>query len=362
MPKKVHPADLATCEAVKRATHFTSTIRKDMRHHTFEWPTLAEAREAARLMPKVFAVNRGAIVYAITPEGWSFMVPSNMADPINHRGVTTMGLTDLAAKLGGKATSSVMQQAAETDAAKQITAAASKSEMPDIPGAFKIPDADRKAGWAGKPPIKAAKTVAKSVKAAKLPKLNWKDGEARTRHAIYRSSSLDAGRIKVVCTTASGEVVVCEKEIADMARQLAAEHESKLITGGAPAYSPPKENVMRKSAKTTGSKARGAVKAKATTAKKPASSGERHRYDWNAAEEKANKGIMPTAPDFSAPTHERFRPLLAEVKAAAAKRDVAALKAVKIAPISSSPKAVKRYRDLCVKALTSKPSAAKKSA
>lgn len=77
----------------------------------------------------------------------------------------------------------------------------------------------------------------------------------------------------------------------------------------------------------------------------------RSRYDWNAAEEMAAKGKIPPTLDFSAPTHARFRGALADVVKAAKAGDEKALRAVKIKPISSSPKALDRYRSLCLKAL-----------
>lgn len=67
--------------------------------------------------------------------------------------------------------------------------------------------------------------------------------------------------------------------------------------------------------------------------------------------EAAQRGEMPAAPDFSAETHKRFRAKLAEVVAAAEAGDLAALRAFQINPISSSPKAIAKYRDLAVIAL-----------
>lgn len=67
--------------------------------------------------------------------------------------------------------------------------------------------------------------------------------------------------------------------------------------------------------------------------------------------EAAQRGELPAAPDFSAETHKRFRPKLAQVVAAAEAGDLAALKAFEINPVSSSPKAIAKYRDLCVVAL-----------
>ena len=61
---------------------------------------------------------------------------------------------------------------------------------------------------------------------------------------------------------------------------------------------------------------------------------------------------LPTAPDFSKPTHARFRAKLAQIVALAEASDIAALRAFEINPVSSSPKAMARYRDLCVIAIT----------
>ena len=65
----------------------------------------------------------------------------------------------------------------------------------------------------------------------------------------------------------------------------------------------------------------------------------------------AQAGKLPTAPDFSVKTHERFRKKLSEVVALAKAGDVRKLKAYEINPVSSSPKAIARYRDLAVIAL-----------
>ena len=65
-------------------------------------------------------------------------------------------------------------------------------------------------------------------------------------------------------------------------------------------------------------------------------------------------GTLPTAPDFSRPTHARFRAKLAQIVALAEVGDIAALQAFEINPVSSSPKAMARYRDLCVIAITAR--------
>lgn len=73
----------------------------------------------------------------------------------------------------------------------------------------------------------------------------------------------------------------------------------------------------------------------------------------------AEAGILPAKPDFSAPTHARFRKRLDEIAALVEKGDVKALKAFPINPISSSPKAMDKYRNLAVIALEAQRKAAK---
>jgi hypothetical protein len=85
---------------------------------------------------------------------------------------------------------------------------------------------------------------------------------------------------------------------------------------------------------------------KAPKVKAPAPAGKRI-----AALMEAEAGTLPKAPDFSADTHKRFRGKLAEVEALIAAKDVAALEAFPINPISSSPKALDKFRNLAVIAL-----------
>ena len=68
----------------------------------------------------------------------------------------------------------------------------------------------------------------------------------------------------------------------------------------------------------------------------------------------AQSGTLPTAPDFSKPTHARFRAKLAQIVALAEAGDIEALIAFEINPVSSSPKAMARYRDLCVIAINAR--------
>lgn len=82
----------------------------------------------------------------------------------------------------------------------------------------------------------------------------------------------------------------------------------------------------------------------------PAPSAPRRRRDADI-EAKARQGELPPPPDFSAPTHARFRAKLAALVELARKADAIGLRAIPINPVSSSPKALARYRDLAVLAI-----------
>lgn len=67
--------------------------------------------------------------------------------------------------------------------------------------------------------------------------------------------------------------------------------------------------------------------------------------------EAAQRGVLPDPPDFTGATHRRLRPKLAKLVELVEAGDSDGLKAIEIKPISSSPKAMLRYRDLCLVAL-----------
>lgn len=68
---------------------------------------------------------------------------------------------------------------------------------------------------------------------------------------------------------------------------------------------------------------------------------------------------MPAAPDFSAATHVRFLKKHAELVALVEAGDLKGLRGYQINPISSSPKALAKYRDLAIIALEAQRKAAK---
>jgi hypothetical protein len=94
------------------------------------------------------------------------------------------------------------------------------------------------------------------------------------------------------------------------------------------------------------------AKPKAAPNAEPTSAPNAQRRPRNAdLEAKARQGELPPPPDFSAPTHSRFRNKLEGLVALAERGDAEALRAVTINPVSSSPKALARYRDLCLTAI-----------
>lgn len=114
-----------------------------------------------------------------------------------------------------------------------------------------------------------------------------------------------------------------------------------------PTPTPQTKAEAEKAARKLGLSINGKAERKAKPGEKP-----RAQYAWKDHEAAAQRGTMPPKLDFSADTHTRFRPTLAKIEAAAAAGDVKALRAIEINPVSSSPKAMIRWRDMCVAALS----------
>lgn len=76
------------------------------------------------------------------------------------------------------------------------------------------------------------------------------------------------------------------------------------------------------------------------------------RRRWDAdVETKARQGELPPPPDFSAPTHARFRAKLGALVELAGKADATSMRSMPIWPVSSSLKALARYHGLAVLAI-----------
>lgn len=73
----------------------------------------------------------------------------------------------------------------------------------------------------------------------------------------------------------------------------------------------------------------------------------------------AERGVVPTPPDFTADTHKRFRKRLGEIVEMVKAGNIRGLKADTTEPKSSSRVALCRYRDLAITALEAQKKAAK---
>jgi uncharacterized protein (DUF433 family) len=82
----------------------------------------------------------------------------------------------------------------------------------------------------------------------------------------------------------------------------------------------------------------------------------KHMYNWRDAEDAAARGGLPEPPDYSAKTHEPYRLLIDTCEKLARAGDLRGLQDMQICParkeLSSTPRSLKRWRNLCVRALS----------
>jgi hypothetical protein len=83
----------------------------------------------------------------------------------------------------------------------------------------------------------------------------------------------------------------------------------------------------------------------------PPTAGSRDRYDWDAAQERAKRGIIPAAPRFPEHADTRYRSALEEVIRVAGSGNVRGLKTMEFKLYNNRWRLIARYRDLCLKAL-----------
>lgn len=94
--------------------------------------------------------------------------------------------------------------------------------------------------------------------------------------------------------------------------------------------------------------AKALAKAPTASAEKPAGKRAAAKAEAEAA---ADRGEIPTTPDFTPPSHAPFRKKLAKIVAMVEAGDLAGLKADPMEPKSSSRVMICRYRDLAIRAL-----------
>lgn len=363
MAKDPHPADVATEAGIREAAYFTVNLRVPGQGNVMhELKTLAMARRAGALMAEVHKTLTRPLIYAITHEGRQWLVPDHyQPETQKETDMTLQSVTTIACAVPQTETSAALASApaggryvsrAYTDRSNCRKAAKRHAEESGIPFdeyqihplrngsfTFEVRHADA--------PAKPADTATPAPDAGKpATGVDLTVPPALDRIGDKTKEQIDKDRRALVERAEKGKLSMPKSKIKNPTSKPSAA--AKAL--GAPVGF----------AKQTGAKARKAdtaaakPKAGAKAAPKAGAPGDRQRYDWGGAAEKAAKGQMPATPDFSAPTHERFRPMLAEVVKAAKAGDVRALKGIKINPVSSSPKAIAKYRDLCVQALQAK--------
>jgi hypothetical protein len=80
----------------------------------------------------------------------------------------------------------------------------------------------------------------------------------------------------------------------------------------------------------------------------------RSTYDWNTAEAKAKKGVLPNPPDFSAGTHDGYRNRFERIVAMAKRGDLTSLLEDDTADRGSSRHIICRYRAIAITAIQAK--------
>jgi hypothetical protein len=300
MPCKPHPADLFNGSVIANAVEWSAFTQGGGRL-TRHFGSRLEARRAAQAMADQF--RRPALVYAIDCNG-----RSAVADTIQPSQETIMTTNTNTAQVYGKRFNA--QRAAR------------KALGPDAQEDRDFRTEKRDGGW---------------VWLAIDPVSGFADGAA---NAIAASDTVDVE-----------EPTADDLGIPGFLRREKDQSEPAL------AEPPQVEGNEPKVEKRT---AKGEPKQRAKKVGKPQPAPvkeERVTGKRAAIEEAARQGQLPTPPDFSAATHARFRAKLAKLIEMVEAGDIDGLKAYAINPVSTSPRAMARYRDLAVIALEARQNA-----
>jgi len=314
MAKKTHPADLADRAKVETATHFNVHLRRS--------PTDKINREAATLRAAIkiadeLSVEGGkpAMIYAITPDQMTVFVPKDMIDAERAQ---------------------MAQDAADDEAMKKPLTGGEIAQLSAIITGGGMKRSNSRAAAEARFRKLAADAGIEEAKVEDLLAGPMHFAELVLRERV-------SGKPMTIPEAQAARNGAAPAKAGDyppsVGKATARKAAVKLAAEAAPAAKPERQK-----------------KAASPKAERPAG-GKRA-----AILEAAQRGEMPAAPDFSAETHKRFRPTLAKLIELAEAGDIKGLKAVAINPVSSSPKAMAKYRDLAVIALEAQKTAAKKAA
>lgn len=293
-------------EQIARAVEFTTSrfLGRGV-FDTRRFRDLALARTDA-------AGDRRAMVFAVTPEGWTVHIANGDAIPTSETTMTT-----------------TKTYATKQDAIRSARAALKAKHRDAISGVhFRLNEAGGEWAW---------------------HELDVSTGQMAIGELIEdgAQAATDLPPVTQVPAKASGKTKPAKTPAPKLAADTRSPKQRKLDAAAQAKGFPnaARMNDAMKAAKT-------AERAARPKAEKPASK----RAEIQAA---AERGEMPTAPDFSADTHKRFRKTLDALVAAAGAGDIKTLKADKTEPKSSSRVTLCRYRDLAIVALEAQKKLAK---
>lgn len=306
MTKQMHPADAADRAKIANATHFNVHLRKGPTEKiNQEAPTLAEAVKIADALKA--ESRKPAMIYAIMPEGTTVFVPQDMADAAREGEAPAEPDAELSNKQIAMLTAIITgggfkRANSKETAIARFTTVATEAGMTTaraadlVKGPFDFAEHIIREHLAGRP------MTIEEVKA-------MRDAQP-VADAIAHLTEEDHAKINDAASKVATEIV--------------RRRDARKVSLSTAEPSVPEENKQPQ--------------------RKPA--GKRAE-----ALEAAQRGEMPTAPDFSAATHKPHRKKLEAVVTMVKAGDIDALKAFEIKPVSTSPRAIARYRDLAVIAL-----------
>ena len=313
---KKHPADIDNEARIAAAVSFDVVLFLGAGRYTnLCADTIDGAREAAVALVRLHPTcTRRPVIYAITPDNRAAIVPliketTAMTKTAPKTATKSAPLTELNALFGAtpKPAKAKAPKMSLADREKARLAEHTAGKPADAGTAFVADfdaavDAAVKSGSYGNDPVKARKAATIAVEKAATAKLSGSDPLAPLTVVGTKTATIKADTAAKAAAKAA--------KIAEV---------NKIVKGHIKAIRAEE------------------AKGKAPRAKSPVAP--------------VDPTAMPTPPDFTAPTHTRYRAKLAILIALADAGDIAGLQAVEINPNSTSPKALDRYRNRAVAAL-----------
>jgi hypothetical protein len=336
MAKKTHPADAADRALIAQAISYNVHLRRS--------PTSKINRPAATLAEAIAIADeigligtKRAMIYAILPAGSptsSTLIPNDMIDAARNQAAPAGEPTDCPTDAEAAAGQAEAASACEPPMAETIFEPTPAPEADDS-----LTEDEIAAEEAGDGLDIPAFIPAFLIKEAKARPTREEKPEATgpAGHPIFANGAKIAK---------AAQARKAEEALKAKAKKIEPATTADKTPAPAPAASKPAK----------------APKAPAETKPAAAPKEGSPRALWLAREQAAERGEIPSAPDFSAATHDPYRARLNKIIAMAEAGDLAGLKEIRINPINSSLIPLDRYRNLCVKALELQAASKQKAA